>query len=531
MRVQKQLVVLGIPLMLGCSDRARDVAPSTAGGTIVIATTSEPDGLFPPLPLNLEARQATELIYEYLADVGPAMNTIGDSGFVKEIASAWRWSADSSSISFQIDPKARWSDGQQVTANDVAFSFSIYMNKVLASPTASSLADIDSISVPAPSTAVFWFNRKTPHQFYDAASQMLILPAHIFERVPIDSLRSRAGEMSPVGSGRFKLAGWNRGSTFELSAIDDHYRGRSNPDRIIWSITPEYGSAVTRLLAGEADVFANVRLESIKQLESSGKFDIVSLPGMDYVFLQLNLRKPVFASREMRRVLTMALDRQSMVRNLFDTLAAVSIGPTVRAYPTTDTTFAQIPYDTARASTILDSLGWQRSPRDGMRRRNGRPLRFTSIVPVSSLSRMRIAVLIQEQLHRAGIDMVIEQMDFGAFSDRQSKNDFEAAFASWHLPSSTEAVKGAWTTGGAHNYGAYSNRAFDTLVDSALNASTVAASRGFFRQANQIIVDDVPAVWLYEPRALLALNKRIKPTRMRPSAWWLDMASWKVDTQ
>jgi peptide/nickel transport system substrate-binding protein len=139
-----------------------------------------------------------------------------------------------------------------------------------------------------------------------------------------------------------------------------------------------------------------------------------------------------------------------------------------------------------------------------------------------------MAVLIQEQFRRAGIDMKIEQMDWSAFQTRQSETETEAAFASWHLPSSTESIKGAWTTNGEQNYSRYSNKKFDVLVDSALAAPDVAASRDYFGRANQIIVNDAPAIWLYEPRTVIAINKRIKPTPMRPSAWWLDIASWKV---
>jgi peptide/nickel transport system substrate-binding protein len=520
---QLRSIAAALLLLAACAEPG---SSSRAGNTIVIAATSEPDALFPPAAENLAARQATELIYEYLADVGTGMNTIGEEGFVKEIASGWRWSPDSLSIAFEINPRARWHDGKPVTARDVKFSFSVYADSAL-SNLASSLTAIDSVTAQSPSTAVFWFNGKTPHQFYDAAAQMLILPEHVFGSIARDSLRERGAAIVPVGSGRFRPGKWNRGSSFELVAESDHYRGRSNADRIVWIIAPEYKAAVTKLLAGEADVFASVRRESIPELTSRGKFKLVLLPGMDYTFVQLNLRRFPFASTEVRRALAMALDRESMVKNLFDSLARVSIGPTVRAYPTTDTSVVAIPYDTTRAAQILDSLGWRRGA-DGMRKLNGRPLRFTAIVPATSITRRHIAELIQEQLRLAGVDMNIEEMDFNAFSSRQSSGDFDAALASWHLPSSTESLKGAWTTGGANNHGGYSNPKFDAAVDSALEAATVPLSREYFRRANQIIVDDAAALWLYEPRTVLAISKRIETGPMRPSAWWLDIASWKI---
>jgi peptide/nickel transport system substrate-binding protein len=538
-RRARLIVAIGSAALAVACEKALTRATAETGGTVVIATTSDPDALFPPFSLNMEARQATELIYEYLADVGPGMNTIGDGGFVGELAAKWRWATDSSSIAFTIDPRARWHDGARVTAHDVAFSFSIYTDSAVSSSSLGSLADIDSVSAPDSVTAVFWFKRRTPLAFYNAASQMLILPAHILEPVPRDSLRAFTVSHVPVGSGRYRLASWKKGSSFELRAVDNHYRGRPGPERLIWSVTPEYQSAVTSLLSGAADVFPNMRQESIDQLKSGGKFNLISLPGMDYVFLELNLRSEAgtspnsfFASRDARRALTMALDRRAMVRNLFDTLANVSIGPTVRAYPTTDTSVAQIPYDPVRAEHLLDSLGWRNDGAGAVRKKAGQPFSFSMLVPVSSLSRMRIAVLIQEQLRKVGIEAKIEQMDYSAFSDRQASRKFDAALASWHLGSDPTSLRDTWTSTaaakGGLNYGSYRNPVFDRLVDSALSARSVAQSSAYLKSANQIIVDDAPAVWLYEPRTVIAVASRIRTTPMRPSAWWVDIASWRI---
>jgi len=145
---------------------------------------------------------------------------------------------------------------------------------------------------------------------------------------------------------------------------------------------------------------------------------------------------------------------------------------------------------------------------------------------------MRMAVMIQEQLKRIGVDMRVEQMDFSAFSDRQASRTFDAALASWHLGSTPGGVKETWTTRAAKkgglNYGAYSNAAFDVLVDSALSARSLASERAYFRRAYQMIVDDAPAVWLYEPRSVMAIHKRIHTTPMRPNSWWLDIGSWRI---
>ena len=511
--------------------------------TLVIAASADPDALFPPSALNVEARQATELIYDYLADVGVGMNTIGDSGFVKQLASAWSWARDSSFISFTLDPRARWHDGPKVTSADVSFSFDVYTDERVGSMLVQPLSGIDSVTTPDSATAVFWFAKRNPRQFFTAAAMMLILPRHLLDSIPRDALRKNTAARYPVGSGRYRFSRWTHGSALELAAVKDHFRGTPKVDRLLWTIVPEYRAGIMRLRAGEIDVFANVRQETIPDLVGEGKFNIVTLPGMDYVFLQFNLRDStgsaphrLFSSRELRRAITMALDREKIVKNLFDTLASVSIGPAVRAFPTTDTSLVQIPFDRTQAARILDSLGWTfpaspaRAEGIRIRRRNGIPLRFRLLVPVSSLSRMRLSVLLQEQLRQTGIDVVVEEMDYSTFSARQASRTFDAALASWHLGSSPEAVRATWTSDAAEkgglNYGSYTNAVFDQLVDSALSASSLAASREYFRRANQVIVNDAAAIWLYEPKAVLAINRRVNSGPMRPNAWWLGIADW-----
>lgn len=540
MRLGLGFIVGVVAIVTACDAPGLGKSDVATGGTIVIAAAGEPDVLFPPAALSMEARQATELMYEYLADVGPDLNTSGDVGFVKELASSWRWSPDSLAIFFQIDPRAKWHDGVRVTADDVRFTYDVYSDSVVGAQVADDIRDIDSVTVTSRDTVAFWFSRRSPHQFFDAAAKMLILPKHLLGRVRHDSLGAAFARGKPIGSGRFRFGGWDRGSKLEVTAVEDHHRGRPGPDRIIWTITPEYETAVTRLLGGEADVFAGLRQETLDQKAIPQSFIVVTLPGMDYVFLQLNMRDPktksaphaLFASRDVRRAITMALDRPTMVKSLLGPLGTTSIGPAVRALPTTDTMLTQIPFDPAGAGRILDSLGWRRIGNDSIRSKNGKRLAFTAIVPSSSLSRVKLSVLMQEQFRIAGIEMKVEKMDYAAFSASQREHDFDAAFAAWHLGSSPGAVRTTWTSEAADkdglNYGGYRNPVFDALVDSGLAATTLPISREYLRRANQLIVDDAPAVWLYEPKTVLGIHKRIKTTPMRANAWWLDMGSWKI---
>ena len=201
--MKQRLAVLLIPLIVACSEKNAPGVAAEHGGTVVIATIADPGTLFPPLISATSAKQITEQIYDYLADVGPTMNTLSDEGFRPQLSDRWRWSSDSLMLAFHLNPRAKWHDGRDVTARDVQFTLSLYKNPALGGGSRTELANIDSVTVTDSLTAVFWFHQRAPSQFLDAAAQMLILPAHQLEKISVDSLRETRRRRSAAGASGF----------------------------------------------------------------------------------------------------------------------------------------------------------------------------------------------------------------------------------------------------------------------------------------------------------------------------------------
>ncbi len=520
-----------------CSERSDNAGTAEPGGTLVISTTSDPGTLFPPFIATIQAKQIAEQIYDYLADVGPEMITRGERGFRPQLTDGWRWSPDSLSLAFHINPRARWHDGKPVSAHDVQFTFALNKNPALGGGMLSELANIDSVTTSDSLTAVFWFHERLPTQFLDAAAQLLILPAHQLERIQVAKLRESPPPL--IGTGRFRFRRWDKGSSVEIVADSSNYRGRAKLDRVIWSISPDFTTAVTRLLSGDADLFEALRAENLPGVQRHPSLRTIILPGTDYAFVQFNLRDPsnkarahpLFGDRTLRRAIAMSIDRMTLVRSVLDTLGAVALGPTVRAFPTTDPRISQIPFDSARSRVLLDSLGWSGRDKRGIRTKNGRELAFNLIVPTSSMNRMRMAVLLQAQLHSMGIGVDIEQMEGSAFMAREDSRNFDAALGNWHLGASPDGTRQAWSTAGMSkdgmNFGSYENPTFDAQLDTALRADS-AHARERFTGAYVTINEDAPAVWLYEPRTIIGLHRRIRTGWMRPDAWWADLGDWYI---
>ncbi len=507
------------------------------GGTIVISTSADADILFPPLTLSVQGKQIGDQIFDNLADVGASLNTVGDAGFKPRLARGWRWSPDSSWVEFDIDPMARWHDGAAVTATDVEFTYRLVKDTALASPLASSLDEVDSVSTPAPLTARVWLHRHPPDVFFKIASPVVILPAHLLRHTKVDLLRSSAFARHPVGSGRFRFLKWDSGSSVVLTADSGNYRGRPAADRVIWVVGRDYNTAALRFLSGGADFLDLVKPEFIDRAAEGDRHVVKSIPSLSYGYAAFNLRDsrgrkphPIFADRAVRRALVMAVDRAALVRNVFDTLGVVGHGPVTRALPTSDTTIG-LAYDTVAAGRALDSAGWVRGA-TGMRARHGVPLSFALMVPSSSAIRLRFAVLLQEQWRRIGADVRIDQLELSTFGSRLEARDFDAVLNAWQIDPDPASIRDEWmrreNRRGGFNYVSYSSATFDALVDSAAEESDPRRSIALYRRAYRQLTEDAPAMWLYELRNVFGVSKHIQPTGMRPDAWWANLADWRV---
>src|SRR4051812_45317709 len=123
-------------LLVCCCVGTESPAAKNGGGTLVISTGGDPDVLVPALVQSTQGAQVVDMIYERLADIGDSLNTLNDKGFTPRLADRWTWSADSLSIAFHLDPKARWHDGVPVRSNDVRFTVVSTKDSTVGSPIA-----------------------------------------------------------------------------------------------------------------------------------------------------------------------------------------------------------------------------------------------------------------------------------------------------------------------------------------------------------------------------------------------------------
>lgn len=509
-------------------------------GTLVVVSGAEPPTLLPPFAQSDINIALVDQLFWRLADVGPDATSRGHESFVPRLADRWEFSDDSLTILFHLDSAARWHDGTPVTAEDVAFTFDIYRDTIINSLQRSRLDRIVAVTERDPATVAFRFSERYPEQFFDAVYHMRILPWHVLDTIPRTALSSHPVARSPVGNGPFRFARWDPGEVIELAAESTFFAGRPGVRRLLWRFSSDVPTMVTQLAAGEVDLLYPVTgLENIERIKREPDVQAIDVLSNSYAYVGFNFRDPenldsphpLFADRELRRAISMAVDRATIVRGVMGDAGTVPVGPVTPGHWIWDDDIDQLPYDPNRAKAMLAELGWSDSDADGVLDRDGRPLSFELLMTSSSIPRMRSAVFLQEQLKRAGINMTIQTLEFNAWGSRVfGSKHFDAYFGSWLQDPSPSSVTEVWTSAGldAGNAGSYTNPEIDRLEQSARSEFDPVAAKQMWKEIIELINEDAPALWIYGGSVTVGIHSRFENVSFPWDEWWKKLWTFRV---
>lgn len=521
--------------ILAC--RETPACPGVCGTAVILG--AEPDVLFPPVTHQDAGIGVTDMIFLKLADIGPALNTLGDSGFVPQLARSWDIS-DPTAIRFSLDPRARWHDGQPVTAQDVVFTFDVYRDTLVNAGARPLLQHIEEVTALDSLTVLFRLRRNYPERFFDTVYHARILPRHVLDTIPRQRLASHPFGRSPIGNGPFRFVRWVPGQYVELVADTGSVLGAPGLARVIWRVIGDPVVGVTQLVAGEADVMPTLGVpENVERVRRAPHLRIAESSPSFYAYIGFNLRypgdrgraHPLFADRDVRRAISMAVDRAAVVQAVFGDGARVGTGPLAHTLWIYSDSLRALPFDSAEARRLLASRGWVGRDRDGVLLRGANRLEFELIVPTISQPRRRAAVVIQEQLRRVGIGMAVVEIDFNLFNERQRTGRFDATFGAWSQDPSPRSIEQSWGSAGigGFNHGSYSSPAFDRLIHDAIAAGDPGTARRHWHAAIRQINEDAPAIWVYSTRPLAGVHRRFQNVAFRADQWTSLLWTWHVN--
>ncbi len=512
------------------------------GGTLVSYAGQYPSSFNYYLAHNTFSGEIFSLLYESLLDMDPATLE-----YAPGLAREWSLSEDKTTFTFRLDPDARWSDGNPITAEDVRWTYETIMNpKNITGPHKVSLERFEPPVVSDPHTIQFTA-REVHWQNLGAASGFLILPKHAFENEDFNRLNFSF----PVVSGPFRLGRIQEGVSVDLRRRDDWWRREQprtgqvyNFETLRYRFYAERENAFEAFEQGLIDIYP-VFTARVWAQETQGRRylnnwivrqEVRNHQPVGFQGFAMNQRRPPFDDIRVRQAMAHLLNRERMNRTLMfgqyflhrSYFEDLYFDGTPNPNPDRD-------YNPDKAHALLSAAGWIRNPQTGLLEKEGKPLSF-SFLTRDAMSD-RFLQIYNEDLSRAGISMTIERQDWAAWTRSMSRYDFDMTWAAWSAglfknPESMWHSSEADRQGG-NNITGFRDPEVDRLIEKQKTIFDVQQRHQIVRQIDAVLTEQTPYVLLWNSNAnrLLYWNKFGTPPTVlskhgdASSArvyWWFD---------
>ncbi len=510
------VVVLLASLLGACQTNqaaeTQEAPQSTAGSAIVVALSEAPVSLD---PADHRSRPS-ETVIRNMFDGLVTRDT--RSGVHMQLAESMDWT-DDQTLTIQLRQDVKFHDGSQMTAEDVVFTFNrvilenqIEYPEVHSSPRKGLIAPLESIEKTGDFTVVMHFSTPWP-----PAMQMLV-HQQIVPKAYLEKVGTKGFVEHPIGTGPFKFVSAGDGlEEIVMERFEDYYGG--SPDlapvgpacveKVIFRVIPEASTRAAALLAGEVQVIQSVPSDLVGRLNENSNVVVKTAPGTQPKWIELNVTKPPFDDVRVRQALNYALDKNLIIQEIYDGRAIALPGALSPYNNFVNKSLQPYPYDMDKALQLLADAGWSDTNNDGIVDKDGQNLSFT----IDTLEEHRgLAEAVASLFQEAGIDASVRFWEYSVVrpmllaGERQSYLDDwgDSAFdpvghfeAKWH-----GFVEGA--SYGRGNFSGYNNERVNELVWLGETTVDTAERQTIYDEAQQIVYDEAPAVFLILPEEIEA---------------------------
>ena len=429
------------------------VAPAPASATddekltFTVAFGNEVDSFNPFLGIEAESYEMWALTYDYLISY-----SMEDMSPEPGLAESWETSEDGLTWTFQIRDDVTWSDGEPLTAEDVAFTYSrIIDGGPEKAAWGSYLKSVTEASAPDDTTMVLTLERP------NAVLPLLpipIVPEHVWSSIDEKEVRSFAnepGDEPVVGSGPFRFVeGTAGGSTYRFEANPDYWKGAPHVDEVVFRVFKSEDPMIQALIKGEVDFAEGISPIQVKALE--GRDGITAhngdAPGFDEIgfnagSVDLETGEPIgdpnpaVLDPAFRYALGFAIDRDLIIERAYQGAGlpgSTIIPPAYTDYvwePSEDVAFR---FDLERAAELLDEAGYGEGPDGDRLLPSGEPIGTLRLIARSeSETSLDVMNFFSEWLGEIGIDSEVQTFESSKLTDIILEGTFDAFEWGWYV--------------------------------------------------------------------------------------------------
>lgn len=479
------LAGVAVAAVAACAPSAPKAAggPSSATGvagndTLNIATTTDVVNLNPLLGNSRTDSWVTDLMY-------PRLLTVSANGSKEpSLATSWGYSPDGTTGFYELRDDFRWSDGQALDAEDVAYTINTiktqnpkggvvngFMTNLVKATAASptrvelQLSQPDSIVVPE---VGFW---------------MTVVPEHVFGKQP--KMDDFANSSDWVSAGPYRLASVAKGQSYTLERVEPYPLapgGKPTLAKVVFKVYPDVNTEILALKKGDVDVIGNALPPAqVKDLKATDGIAVAEVPGLGFTHMTYNMKRKPMDDVRVRQALAYAVD--------YEAIRAVAVqgqAVTANSSPVTDTlkefadpALKEYPHDPAKAKQLLAQAGVP-------------GLKLSMIYSLQDPVISAWATLVKDSAAEAGITIDLRGLDRNTYLAKTAEGDYDiyaGSFAILDEPVSNMAL--AYLPDGAINYSQVDDPRLTDLIVRAQSTVDPATQKALVKQAAGYVHDNM----------------------------------------
>jgi peptide/nickel transport system substrate-binding protein len=475
---------------------------------------------YAPLALN----DQDELVAEMLAEV-PTL----ENGGISE---------DGKTYTLKFKEGFAWHDGPPVTSADFKFTWEFIMNPDTKAQTTAGWNKIESIDTPDELTAVI--NMREPYApFVPTTLALPILPKHALEGVP-DPGNSEFAR-NPIGNGPFMFKEWIPGDRLVVVA-NPNAPIPAKLESIIFKFVPDINTLIALLRTGDVDLGYELPENQIPEMENIENVTVSAIPGVAIERYYFNLRDPndltkphpIFSDINVRKALSMGMDRFTVVENILQGYGQVAVTELDNTAWFNEE-LEPVPYDPEAAKQMLDEAGWTVGA-DGIREKDGLRLSFKHSMTTGDPIRENMQVFFQQNLADIGAEMIIDNypaatlygscadngifgksaFDMMGFTNFPPGIDITAEWSDFFL---TSTVKDCETNPAGTNSWGFSDPAVDEALECSVTELDPDKRVACIKEAQKLIYDQYVTLYTYDTLNIIAYHNRVQGLKPTVFGW------------
>ena len=490
------LVVLVLAVGAGVAYYNLTVRPPTVK-VLKIGIGTDADTLDP-------AGQTTTLVQNIVNFMYQTLVYQDEKGQVKPLlATAWNVSSDGLVYTMKLRRDVKFHDGTPFDASIVKFTMDRVLDPNVRVPLRAYITMLDRTEIIDPYTVrlVLKFPFAPFIPVLSLVSWAMVLPS------AVQKYGDKFAE-NPVGTGPFKFKEWVKGDRIVLERNENYWGDKATFDQVIFRIVPEAGTRVSMLLAGDVDMIYKPSPADLPKLQANPDVVVSTVDSTRTIFIAINNQFGPFKDKRVRQALNYAVDKESIVKNILLGLATVYDSPVPSSF-FGHASIGAYPYDPAKAKQLLKDAGY--------------PTGFKTVL-ISPSGRytldIQMAQAVQGYLKDVGIDAEVRTMDWPTYIATITKplneTNVELHVLGWgpFVLDADQTLSAMFNSAYWPPQGLatafYKNVQVDKLINDARMSIDPKVRQDLYAQAQKIIMDDAPWIFMYIEKFTLAWRKPLK---------------------